>query len=252
MRSPTRAPQRRVQAPQRRGPGRPAAAEAPEGSLAEQAYALLRRDIQHGVLAPDARLRIEELRRRYEIGPTPLREALSRLLAEGFVTSENHRGFRVPPVSLAELRDLTDQRKLIECTALRTAIERADAHYESQVLAAYHRLRRADERVQRNHPGPFEHWEQCHRDFHRALAAGAQSRWLVRFQNTLYDQSDRYRRLYLPDLFVLRSARDDHARILEATLERDAETAVRLLAEHVERVYQIASASAYFTADERP
>ena len=44
---------------------------------------------------------------RYEIGATPLREALNRLSAEELVRREEQRGFRVAPVSLSDLAELT-------------------------------------------------------------------------------------------------------------------------------------------------
>ena len=217
-----------------------------DGTLTQQAYLRLRRDILLGVLPPGSRMRIDALKRQYNIGPTPLREALSRLLADGFVVAENHRGFSIPPVTLEDLRDITEQRKLIECTALRKAIEAADDQYESHLVAAFHRLSRTDDRLKDRDPTLMEEWEQRHREFHFVLIEGSRSPWLIRFQSTLYDQADRYRRLYLAEAFVPDEVREDHLRIKEATLDRDAENACTLLHNHIERVYKIASTSSYF------
>ncbi len=51
-----------------------------------------------GTLAPNMRLRIANLRDTYGIGSTPLREALSRLVSDGFVVSLERRGFMVAPM----------------------------------------------------------------------------------------------------------------------------------------------------------
>ncbi|MDH4248690.1 MAG: FCD domain-containing protein [Deltaproteobacteria bacterium] len=215
-------------------------------TLTQQAYVKLRRDILLGVLPPGSRIRIEALKKQYNIGPTPLREALSRLLSDGFVIAENHRGFSIPPVTLSDLRDITEQRKLIETTALRKAIESSDDHYEATLVATYHRLSLTDNRLKERNPAQIEEWEKRHREFHFVLIEGSHSPWLLKFQSILYDQADRYRRLYLPEVFVPDEVREDHFKIKEATLARDAQRACSLLQAHIERVYQIASTSSLF------
>src|SRR5690606_40721343 len=82
-------------------------------TLTDQAYMMLRADVIAGRLKPGAKLRVEQLRGQYEVGATPLREALSRLSADGFVISEGQRGFRVVPMSVADLQDITNVRILI-------------------------------------------------------------------------------------------------------------------------------------------
>lgn len=212
-------------------------------TLTQRAYGLLREDILSGELSAGSKLRIEALKSRYGIGPTPLREALSRLAAEGFVASEENRGFRIPPMSLEEIRDITDQRKLIECAALRTAIERADEDFEARVLAAYYKLSRVDERLAEEGVSALLDWEGRHRAYHRALIEGAHSPLLSKFQETLYDQADRYRRQYLLKGMFPPSVRRDHKAILDATLDRDADRACSLLSDHIERVFDVASRS---------
>jgi len=66
-------------------------------------YERLRREIIQGTLLPGEKLRIEVLRTRYNVGGTPLREAMNRLSTEGLVTQSDQRGFRVTPVSADDL-----------------------------------------------------------------------------------------------------------------------------------------------------
>src|ERR1700694_1563026 len=77
------------------------------GSLVELGYGKIREDIVFGHLAPGEKLRIEDLRGRYGLGATPLREALSRLSAIGLVEASAQRGFRVARVSVEDLDDVT-------------------------------------------------------------------------------------------------------------------------------------------------
>ncbi len=99
------------------------AGEGKGRTLIETAYATLRNEIIDGTLEPGAKLRTEELRARYDVSGSTIREALTRLIGEALVTSEGQRGFRVANASLEDFRDLTAVRKLIETEALRQAIE---------------------------------------------------------------------------------------------------------------------------------
>jgi DNA-binding GntR family transcriptional regulator len=95
-------------------------------SLVEVAYVRLRSDVIHGALAPGEKLRIEELRAKYGLGATPLREALSRLSAVGLVEASAQRGFRVSRVSVEDLDDVTENRVRLECDLLRDSIAHGD------------------------------------------------------------------------------------------------------------------------------
>lgn len=215
----------------------PLAAELREGgrTLVESAYERLRLGILHGDFEPGARLRTEELRARYNISGSTVREALTRLLGESLVTAEGQRGFRVAPVSLADFTDLTNVRKLLETETLRQAIAHGDDVWEAGVVAAYHRLSRVEEKLAENPAAVSDEWEERNREFHQALAAACPSRWLDRLSATMYQQSERYRRIALSRQTVPRDVHAEHKAILEATLNRDADLACRLLDEHINR-----------------
>src|SRR5215831_16433876 len=110
--------------------------------LTQVALRKLRDDIICGKLKPGMRLRVSKLRDLYGIGASPLREALSRLVPLGFVVSLDRRGFLVAPISLREFRELTDVRKLLELEAARLSLADGDDIWESQVVAALHRVTR--------------------------------------------------------------------------------------------------------------
>ena len=74
-----------------------------ENTLNATVFTQLREDILAGKLKPGERLRTETLRQRYDVGGSPVREALMRLEAEGFVLLEQNKGFSVAGVSLAHL-----------------------------------------------------------------------------------------------------------------------------------------------------
>ncbi|MDB5964820.1 MAG: csiR [Polaromonas sp.] len=215
----------------------PIAAPEPDKTLADRALRLLREDILAVRLAPDTRLRVAELQKRYGLGISPLREALLRLVSEGFVVAEGQRGFAVASVSLAELEDLTRARIRLEGVLLAEAIALGDADWEAGVVAAFHRLSRASLPLDLHDLDATAHWEACHRAFHDALVAGCGSPWLLRMHAQLADHSKRYRRIRLfhsvPPSQLERSVNDEHQDLMRAVMDRDAPRAVALAQSHL-------------------
>lgn len=191
----------------------------------------LRADILAGRLAPGEKLRLEHLAPHYGSGRTPLREACSRLAAEGLVHASEQRGFRVAPISLDDLVDLTTTRQRLESLALRDAILHGDLRWESRVEHALAHLEETP-RLRGDTIAPA--WEAGHRELHEALLSACRSPWLIRFHALLYDQSERYRRLSegAPGC-PTRDVDGEHTELVRASLARDAERAAALLVEHI-------------------
>ncbi|WP_084609517.1 GntR family transcriptional regulator [Archangium violaceum] len=208
-----------------------------EPTLASAVVDRLRGDILHGVLPPGEKLRLEHLAPRYGVGRTPLREACCRLASEGLVTIEDQRGFRVAPISRADLLDLTRTRQQIETLALRAAIAQGDITWEGEVTAALHRLLR---RVPASGSGTLdEAWELEHARFHATLLGACGSPWLLKFHAMLFDQTERYRRLAQAYGKAGRDVGGEHTALVRATLDRDAERACALLTEHIAKTTEL-------------
>ena len=87
-------------------------------TIAESAYRRIRQDILWGRFAPGSPLRSDELRARYGIGVSPLREALTRLVSERLVTSVGQRGFRVAPLTAYDVEDTMQTRIIMAIAGL--------------------------------------------------------------------------------------------------------------------------------------
>lgn len=212
----------------------PSSGEEPR-TLIESAYQQVRHDIITGALAPGEKLRVEHLKDRYNVGAGTLREALARLASETLVTVQGQRGFTVSPLSLADFEDITRIRILLECEALRQSIAHGDDAWEGEVLSAYHRLSRVEEKVgKRPNQAVFDEWENRNKSFHRSLLAACPSGWSRHFLGILYQQSERYRRFTLAHPPIPRDVHGEHAAIVDATLKRDTKRATKLLAEHIQ------------------
>src|SRR3954453_21214429 len=202
--------------------------------VADAAYGRLRSDILGGELLPGMKLKLDALRERYEVSVNTLRETLSRLAADGLVEAEGQRGFTVVPATLADLIDITETRRLLECHAAGLSVERADLDWESRLVAAYHKLSKAEELVVKDAGKHADMLESYNREFHIALISGCNSRWLLHFHRMMYDQSLRYRMLaFRVKDFPRDQSRREHKQILDAALARDIERLVSVLGTHI-------------------
>jgi GntR family carbon starvation induced transcriptional regulator len=190
-------------------------------TLAQRAVARLQADILSGALAPGGRLRIEELRERYGIGATPLREALSRLVPLGLVHAETQRGFRVAPASPADLDDLMATRTVIETEALRLSMVRGGDDWESEIVAALHVLLKAVAREGEHIREPDPAFDALHKRLHKAFIAACGSPRLIALQDSLYDQTYRYRRLTMPNIDSPDSFAEEHRQLAALVLRRE-------------------------------
>jgi DNA-binding GntR family transcriptional regulator len=202
-------------------------------NLTQGAYEALRADLLACRVAPGSRLKIQELCLQHAVSLGAIREALSRLTSEGLVVAEPQRGFRAAPISRADLEDLTMVRIEVESLCLCRAIEVGTVDWEARLVAAFHRLSRTPERVAADPMRSADEWAEAHAAFHAALVEGADSPWLLRLHAQLYAQSERYRRLSVPLSSEERDVGQEHQEILNATLRRDAATAVKLLTRHL-------------------
>jgi DNA-binding GntR family transcriptional regulator len=212
-------------------------------TLTSAVYARLRADILAGRCRPSEKLLIAPLGKRFSVSLAAVREALSRLVADGLVVAEDQRGFRVSPLSLADLTDVTDTRIELECLALRRSIALGDAAWAAELERAWAALRRprfatAPERLRH-----AEAWSALHRRFHAALVGACGLDWLLRFRATLYEQSERYRLLGLVVGAGTRDVAAEHQRIFEAAVARDSVAAEAELARHFRLTAEAIAAS---------
>jgi DNA-binding GntR family transcriptional regulator len=206
-------------------------------SLTETAYRSIKNDLLVGVSSPGSKLRIDALRQRLGIGASPIREALSRLVAEGLVTSEEQKGFRAAPMSAEEFREITELRITLEAMALRQSIQNGGEDWESNIVASHHRLAKVEARLKKT--GAADDFERKNRDFHDSLVSACDSGWLMRMREILNMHSQRYRFRSLVAVGTRRDTLKEHRMMRDATLARDTDKAVRLMEQHFRTTLKI-------------
>jgi GntR family transcriptional regulator, carbon starvation induced regulator len=216
---------------------------------AETIYAELKADILLGRRRPGERIRLKDLADERGVSLTVVREAVTRLAAEGSAVANPQQGFRVRSISVPDLVDLTWIRVQLETLALRESIMKGDLAWEAQLVAAHHTLSSIP-----LHPysdEPQDAWRAAHDRFHAALTAACGSPILLQIRQQLFDASELYRAWSGTLVEAEGSGRpvsDEHSEILEAALARDADRATALVAAHLQRTTQILVEA----ADRRP
>lgn len=197
----------------------------PRRSLSERAYHNIRRMIVRLELAPGAVVREDELQAALQMGRTPIREALQRLVRDQFVTVIPRRGVFVSSIDVNELATLYETRAIIEPYATRLACARGTAAHWDAMAAALDRA---------HAPGtPAIDLLDIDRECHELVWAAAENRFLTDTLDMLYAQSDRLWHMYLADVDDMADAVDEHRAILDALRAGDGDRAAALAEAHI-------------------
>lgn len=199
-------------------------------TLIEQTYARLRDDIIEGHLAPGEKLRVEHLRRRYGVGAGTLREAVTRLVSDALVVAEGQRGFRVAPVTLQDLIDLTELRLHIEIDALRQSIRKGDEAWRARIREVFDELSRHEQPLRPEHR---RDWERLNTRFHEALISAHATPWTFHLLRMLARHGERYRRYALHLPLGSRDVHQEHSNIFEAAITGKEARAALALESHI-------------------
>jgi DNA-binding GntR family transcriptional regulator len=198
-----------------------------EGGGLEQLYDELRTAIIQGRIPPGTRMSQVQLAGELGVSRTPLREAIRLLQREGLIAAERNRMVTVTELSVDDLEAIYVMRILNETFAASVTVPGMD---DEDVAALDGLLATMDASSAED----LQAWGAAHREFHRGLMAGAGAR-LRRFTDELWDHSERYRQLYLRQPSIWEIGASEHAAILDACRERDADLVASRLARHLAR-----------------
>lgn len=187
----------------------------------------IRSSIIEGALPPGAQLHEVELAARFGVSRGPVREALQRLIQEGLLRSEAHRGVFVPVMSDGDIVDIYLAREALESAAVRRITGTARATSAYKALDRIVRTMHAAEKV-----GDWKTVANRDLDFHAALVAAAGSDRLERMFTTVISET----RLCLSMLTSAEDARNnlvrEHRQISEMIRADDSAGAIAVLTQH--------------------
>lgn len=195
--------------------------------LGERLYAELRRSILDCRLRPGADIYENELATRYAVSKSPVRDALMRLRVDGLVDVAPRRGYRVKPVSVADVAEMYAMRLIYERAAITELLRLSGA----AVFAELDRFSTSD------HAADLSAWIAENREFHSTLARLSGNMRLYGATCRLLEESDRIMHLGLtvkPYPEPTPRFGQAHAEIIEAIQRREKRRALALISGHIE------------------
>jgi DNA-binding GntR family transcriptional regulator len=200
--------------------------------LHERAFERLRTMIVFGKLEPGAVLVESDLCKMLDVSRTPLREALKLLAAQGFVELRQNRSARIAPLRIDGICDLFETMSSIE----RMTSELAAKRIAPEELTE---LRRLQDQIEGfGEAGDLGGYFKTNRQIHSIIAVAAGNTTLREIHELLFPRTERARFFALSSLRRWKESIGEHRAILEALEARQAKTAGRLMAEHVQHTGQ--------------
>ena len=208
----------------------PEATPSPQhGARASMVYDALQREILSLDLAPGSALDETQLAARFSMSRSPIREALSRLAAQGLVVMLPNRSTVVAPLELSEFPKYVEALDIAQRACTRLAAERRqDTDLEA--------MRSAAEAFDAS-LGPHDHLDMlvANKAFHMTVAEAARNRYLAKQYAALLDEGRRLMRLYFLHLDHKNDPNplaDEHHLMVDAIAARDADRAEQLAHSH--------------------
>ena len=199
-------------------------------SLSEIAYAKIKEAILRHEIVPGQRLSHEELVLRLKISQTPIREALSRLAQEGYVTRLTNRGFRVSEMKVDEVVELFGLRHALEWYSLGEALQRLTP---DGLSALEENIRLYKKAIATN--APLVDRYLINKDFHMIIAQIAGNRLVARILDDTCEKLVLKRRIenVTHGGFTIHR---QHSEILRAIKQKDLKKAQTIMAQHLEAI----------------
>ena len=190
-------------------------------------YKKMRRSIIMGQRESAERLNIEELAQEYNTSVTPVRDALQMLSHEGLVVIKPRSGYFVATITLKQLRDLLDVRRILELSGVERAALRITPE-QIQELQIVHAGYTGDD------DESYDRYTDENRTFHYLLAKASGNNELAELVGKLHDQLARF--------MVMRRAGKTmevtHKRIIDALIVHNAESARQALLDDIDRAHE--------------
>lgn len=199
--------------------------EGPGKSLSEWAYETLLDRMLSKELPPGTLLQERALGHALEISRTPIREALTRLESEGFVTRHAGRLLIVREVPIQELMEIFHVRSVLEVESVGLAATRIEAAKLAHLRALF------ESQMQGPIPDGGNHWDADDL-LHGSIAQASDNAVLAGMVQQLRRKTRMFNLKRMPDRFLPGSR--EHLAIIEALEQRDAEAARKAMALHLE------------------
>jgi DNA-binding GntR family transcriptional regulator len=193
-------------------------------SPADLIFEALREAIVEGRLKDGETLRQDHIAGLFNVSRIPVREALARLEEQGLVATQRHKGAVVSSLSLAEITEMFEFRALVEGEVIRLSVRNISEASLAEARACADAFETETDSAQ---------WGRLNRLFHYSLYRDCARPYYLAVVSSALDQVSRYLRAQLVLTHGRMRARVEHAGILRAAVDRDAERAAELTRAHI-------------------
>lgn len=199
-------------------------------AISDRVYAVLRSRIIDLEFEPGARLQIERISAEFDVSPSPVREALNRLAAEGLVSVQAYRGFRVSDLlDRNELKQLLEAREAIEVAAAREAALRSETAIIDELDALVARMDALASQPELD----VKEFNATDASFHRTIVQASGNRFLVQAFDSLHSHVQIARHFQGRSVAEARLSNEEHGRLLDALRHDDADRVGLEVAAHL-------------------
>ena len=197
-------------------------------TLREKILETIRDAIMTGALKPGEKVAEPDLAERFGISRTPIREAFRQLESEGYLTVIPRKGAVVTSFSPRDVEEFYAIKSILEGYAARRACEKLSTKDIEKLRTINDRLRHmADD-------GDVKHFFRIHNDFHELFLKAADNEKLYVLITNLVRKFERLRYASLSLPGRMKISVQEHDKIIEAFLKRDADKAETLVRKNAE------------------
>ncbi|HSL61514.1 MAG TPA: GntR family transcriptional regulator [Desulfotignum sp.] len=196
-------------------------------SLGEDVYDHLKQAIIDQDIEPGARLVENRIAQMLGISRTPLREALHKLEREDWIEKVSSGGFKVMTLSRQDIEETFGIRSVLEAYAARLA---AENHRSSDLAPLEKAMKKFQESLEKKQTARLP---EINTQFHDLLYAMSDSPRLIKMINQLRAPISRYRQIILKQAAYAAASCQDHADMLTAMRQRDADRVEDLVRIHI-------------------
>lgn len=197
------------------------------GIKTDELTSQIRRDITNGRLPAGVWLRQEDIARRYHVSRIPVRESLRQLRVEGLVEGEPGRGVYVATLSIDEIEELFEMRRLLEGMAMLRAVEVINEHTKREMHKQLEKMRQTDS---------VDAFLECDDAFHRTLIEASGQKHVLTAVINIRHKVERYLRFYMGIVGYLVPRVEEHELVMGAIDDQQPEEAQRLMDDHIRAV----------------
>jgi len=199
------------------------------GSLTLDVHKQLHEDLVAGRIPAGYRLKTVNLAKQFDVSLSAVREALTKLSAEGLVVAHPQRGFRAASISAEELKQVADAVMIIDVACLRRSIAAGDKNWEDEVRRSFSDFAETSSKVHAAEASHSERYRATYSAFRSALVSACDNQVLLEMRRNILVRSERHEHICAALGALRPRVAAEYEAVVEAALARDTARAVRLM-----------------------